>query len=255
MADLFDTITAPQLPTPVSFNFEGESVRVINQGGEPWFVAADVCAVLEHTNPTVAVGRLDDDERAKLNLGRQGEGTIINESGLWSLVMGSRKPEAKRFKKWITSEVIPAIRKTGSYGAVDPIKVLNDPAAMRSLLLNYSEKVIGLEERVATLAPKAEALDRIATANGSFNITSAAKHLNTPPKGLFQWLHRHNWIYRRAGGKSWLAYQGRINSGDLEHKVHLLSIDDGSDRVVENIRVTPKGLAKLAAALNGQGGL
>ena len=83
--------------------------------GEPWFVAADVCRALGLGNSTVAVARLDEDERSKFNLGRQGEATIINEPGLYALVLSSRKPEAKAFKRWITHEVIPEIRKTGGY--------------------------------------------------------------------------------------------------------------------------------------------
>ena len=98
------------------FNFKNHSVRAItDESGEPWFVAADVCSVLEHTNPSMAIQSLDDDERAKHYLGRQGETWVINESGLYSLILTSRKPEAKAFKKWITSEVLPTIRKTGGY--------------------------------------------------------------------------------------------------------------------------------------------
>jgi prophage antirepressor-like protein len=98
------------------FNFEGADVQVItDEKGVLWFVAKDVCDVLGLTNPTMALANLDDDERAKLNLGRQGECNIINESGLYSLITGSRKPEAKKFKKWVNSEVLPSIRKTGSY--------------------------------------------------------------------------------------------------------------------------------------------
>lgn len=91
------------------------TVRITTINDEPWFVAADVCRALDLSNPTIATNRLDEDERAKFNLGRQGEGTIINEPGLYSLVLGSRKPEAKAFKRWITHDVIPAIRKTGGY--------------------------------------------------------------------------------------------------------------------------------------------
>nr|DAM85831.1 MAG TPA: repressor domain protein [Caudoviricetes sp.] len=93
-------------------NEEFGEVRTVMVSGEPWFVAVDVCKALELSNPTVAVSRLDEDERAKFNLGRQGEGTIVNEAGLYSLILGSRKPEAKVFKRWITHDVIPAIRKT-----------------------------------------------------------------------------------------------------------------------------------------------
>lgn len=93
-------------------NEEFGEVRTVMVSDEPWFVAVDVCKALELSNPTVAVSRLDEDERAKFNLGRQGEGTIVNEAGLYSLILGSRKPEAKAFKRWITHVVIPAIRKT-----------------------------------------------------------------------------------------------------------------------------------------------
>ena len=90
-------------------------IRTLNLNGEPWFVAVDVCIALDLSNPTIAVSRLDEDERAKFNLGRQGDATIVNEPGLYTLILGSRKPEAKAFKRWITHEVIPAIRKHGTY--------------------------------------------------------------------------------------------------------------------------------------------
>jgi prophage antirepressor-like protein len=105
----------------IPFDFEGNNVRVIDRDGEPWFVLADVCRVLGHTNPTVAAERLDDDERATLNNGegRPGHGaqsfTIVSESGLYALILTSRKPAAKRFRKWVTAEVLPSIRKTGAY--------------------------------------------------------------------------------------------------------------------------------------------
>ena len=90
-------------------------IRTLNLNGEPWFVAVDVCIALDLSNPTIAVSRLDEDDRAKFNLGRQGDATIVNEPGLYTLILGSRKPEAKPFKRWITHEVIPAIRKHGAY--------------------------------------------------------------------------------------------------------------------------------------------
>ena len=112
MAVSFCTGTSAQI-TPFSFNTH--AVRVILRDGEPWFVATDVCAALAVQNVTQAVARLDDDERSMFNIGRQGDASIINESGLYSLILSSRKPEAKRFKKWVTSEVLPSIRKTGGY--------------------------------------------------------------------------------------------------------------------------------------------
>lgn len=108
-----------------SFKFaEGVTVRsTLDEHGSPWFIAADVCAALEIRNPRQAISRLDHDEKGVTitdTLGGKQEMTIINESGLYSLILTSRKIEAKQFKKWVTSEVLPTIRKTGSYGKPDP---------------------------------------------------------------------------------------------------------------------------------------
>ncbi|UHD45331.1 hypothetical protein LUX29_20420 [Aureimonas altamirensis] len=107
---------------------EHEEFRVFDQNGEPWFVLVDVCRKLEIANPSDAAGRLDSDEKMTLALTEGHSGvrggarqmTVVNESGLWSLVLRSNKPEAKRFKKWLTSKVIPSIRKTGSYSRGTP---------------------------------------------------------------------------------------------------------------------------------------
>lgn len=90
-------------------------IRTVILNGEPWFVAKDVCDILGTTNPTMAMDGLEDFERAKFNLGRQGEANIISESGFYTLVLRSRKPIAKPFRIWVTSEVLPSIRKTGMY--------------------------------------------------------------------------------------------------------------------------------------------
>ena len=112
-------------------------VRTVTKDGEPWFVAADVCRALEHSNVTVALDRLDDDEKAKFNLGLRGGDTgCVNEPGLYSLVLGSRKPEAKNFKRWITHEVIPSIRKTGSYSIQGP----ETPAQLRAKAMMINAK-------------------------------------------------------------------------------------------------------------------
>ena len=112
-------------------------VRTVTKDGEPWFVAADVCRALEHSNVTVALDRLDDDEKAKFNLGLRGGDTgCVNEPGLYSLVLGSRKPEAKNFKRWITHEVIPSIRKTGSYSIQEP----ETPAQLRAKAMMINAK-------------------------------------------------------------------------------------------------------------------
>lgn len=114
----------------IEFSFEGRSVRSIVKGGQTWFVAADVCAVLEHPNPRQVISRLDDDEKGVLNVDTPGgaqEMNVVNESGVYNLIFTSRKPQAKAFRRWVTDEVLPSIRKTGHYqpgsGRADAIQV------------------------------------------------------------------------------------------------------------------------------------
>jgi len=114
----------------IEFSFEGRSVRSVIKGGHTWFVAADVCAVLEHPNPRQVISRLDDDEKGVLNVDTPGgaqEMNVVNESGLYNLIFSSRRPQAKAFRRWVTDEVLPSIRKTGHYqqgsGPADAIQV------------------------------------------------------------------------------------------------------------------------------------
>lgn len=130
----FNEIPSVFQPVEIPLVFEGHSVRVINRDGTPWFVLADVCRVLDVANSRNATARLDEDERGVHSVDTPSAAqqmTIINESGLYSLVLTSRKPAAKRFKKWVTAEVLPAIRRTGGYSqtsSVDAIREAVDAA-------------------------------------------------------------------------------------------------------------------------------
>lgn len=131
--------------------------------------------------------------------------------------------------------------------AFDPMLVLEDPGMMRDLLLIYTDKVIALEGTVATLAPKAEALDHIAGTEGSYAPTDAAKTLGIRPKELFAYLRGEaRWVYRRAGTSEDVAYQDKIQRGLMEHKVNTVHREDGSEKTVTRARITAKGLANLA---------
>ncbi|KQH72786.1 BRO-N domain-containing protein, partial [Xylella fastidiosa] len=101
----------------IPFDFHSHAVRVVMRDGNPWFVATDVCTALGYRNPSKAIAdHLDDDEKSNQSLGLAGKPfLIISESGLYALILRSRKPEARKFAKWVTSEVLPSIRKTGSY--------------------------------------------------------------------------------------------------------------------------------------------
>lgn len=231
-----------------TFIFEGASVQVIDKNNKPWFLAKDVCEILEIVNTTQAIAKLDDDERAMLNIGRQGDANIIDESGLYSLIMTSRKLKAKRFKKWVTSEVLPSIRKTGSYSItpIDPMALFSDPAAMLQLATDYAKRLIEKDEVIAQQAPKVAALARLSESEGSLNITESAKTLGIQRNKLFSWLDFNGWIYRRAGSKNWLGYRDKEQRGYLTHKVKPILLSDGTERISEQVRITPKGLAKLA---------
>lgn len=141
---------------PVVFNFGEHTVRTVEKDGEVWFVAIDVCQVLDIVNTRQAAGRLDDDERDCVcitdAIGRERDTIIVNESGLYGLILSSRKPEARAFKRWVTHDVLPAIRRSGSYGTVPREPARIDP---RALLLS------GQSTRTVEMSPKlTEAIDQ-----------------------------------------------------------------------------------------------
>lgn len=179
-------------------------VRTLNLNGEPWFVAVDVCSVLDLSNPTIAVSRLDEDERAKFNLGRQGDATIVNEPGLYTLVLGSRKPEAKAFKRWITHEVLPNIRKHGVYITDEKLKLFAEhpellDALMKSLYAAHAENLRHRAER-QTLLPKADYYDAFMDADGCTNLRTTAKELNVPERWFARFLQQTGFLYRSPAG-------------------------------------------------------
>lgn len=243
---------------PFMFKDTTAVIRVVEIDGEPWFVGKDIAEALGYADPTNAMKQhcrgVVKRHPIVDALGRTQEARVLAEPDVLRLIVGSRLPEAERFERWVFEEVLPAIRRTGQYGApapaVDPMAVLSDPAAMRGLLLTYTEKVLALQSAVAEQAPKVLALDRIATASeGAINITEAAKCLQVRPRELFRWLHANAWIYRRPGGSGWVAYQPRLQQGVLEHKITTVSRSDGTEKVVEHVRVTAKGLARLGELL------
>lgn len=133
--------------------------------------------------------------------------------------------------------------------AADPVKALNDPSTLRQVLLGYTEKVIALEAQVQAAAPKVDIYDRLVEADGLLNPTNAAKSLNVPPNQVFKFMRTNRWVYRKPGAKSDVAYQDKIEAGWLTHKTYVARRDDGTDRLCEQVMVTPKGLTKLAERL------
>ncbi|MGG3452097.1 BRO family protein [Domibacillus aminovorans] len=164
------------------FHYSGNQVRTIGKGEEIWFVAKDICDILEINNPSDALKRLDEDEKALVsNEGFRGSINIINESGLYSLVLGSRKEEAKLFKCWITYEVLPTIRKTGGYVANDDLFVQTylthaDPQT-KLMFRARLETVRKQNEQIEVMQPKAEYFDALVDRHLLTNFRDTAKEL------------------------------------------------------------------------------
>lgn len=136
----------------------------------------------------------------------------------------------------------------------DPMEMLNDPVVLRQALLGYSEKVMALETKVEEMAPKVEAHDRIAGAEGSITIREAANTLRFPERKFVQWLLMNDWCYRRAGHKSLLAYADKVKVGYLYLKqTPIQDVHTGEERLSEQVRITPSGLAALARRLSREG--
>lgn len=182
-------------------------VRTLNLNGEPWFVAADVCKALELGNPSMTVERLDDDEKGISTidtLGGKQRMAIINEPGLYSLVITSRKPEAKAFKRWITHEVIPAIRKHGVYITDEKLKLFAEhpellDALMKSLYAAHAENLRHRAER-QTLLPKSDYYDAFIHPECCTNLRATAKELKVPEKMFTAFLIRKRYLYRAPSG-------------------------------------------------------
>lgn len=237
--------------------FENEEFGVIralrDETGEPWFVAKDVCDALELTNPTVAVNSLDDDERAKFNLGRQGEANIISEPGFYKLVMRSRKPEAKAFQRWVTHEVLPSIRKRGGYMVEVPNETPEQTMARailiaRDTIERQRADIDMLAGENAVLAPKAAMADAFLDADGAYTITQASGLLrqldgSMSRRRLFQLLRVDRMMEQRTNRATARA----VERGYLTNIATSFTAPDGERRVRDPYAlVTPKGLEWMA---------
>lgn len=180
---------------------------------------------------------------------QQREFAELNEQQATLLLTYMRNsPVVRSFKKSLVRAFFEMAQKVKMRSS-DPMAVLNDPLAMRGLLLTYTEKVISLEQTVAEQAPQVATLNRIAAADGSLCMRDAAKVLQVRPVDLRRWLVAHGWVYQRPGHSGWLAYQERIQQGVMCHKVTTVQREDGTDKVVEQARITPKGIARIGAEL------
>jgi prophage antirepressor-like protein len=217
-------------------------------------VASDALGILGLDR--TAFRRLDEDEKGVASIhtpGGKQEVTTINEPGLYALVLGSRKPGAKDFKRWITHEVLPTLRRTGTY----EIAPQSEDEIVAKALQITAQRVEKLQAALDVAQPRAEAWDAIASAEGDYSVGDAAKILaragiQTGPARLFAQLQILKWTYRGADS-SWRAYAERVEKGYLAEKPQFHYHPGTGERVIDppQVRITVKGIERLRQRLHG----
>ena len=243
------------------FDFHGHNVRVLtDERDEPWFVGKDVAQVLGYSDTNKAVAMHVDNEDKKLNdktsssFGQRGA-TLINESGLYSLILSSKLPQAREFKHWVTHEVLPSIRKHGAYMTEQTVeRILSDPDTLIRLatdLKREREARKQAEQQVKVLAPKAQALDDFTSIEGTRSVREAAKILRNhgvrvTETQLWRWMADHRWIFRMEN--HWVAYARALDNGWLwmrEYKTYGTRSNGERFALDPQVRITRKGMEAL----------
>ena len=227
------------------FHFQGKQVRTIQLDGEPWFVAADVCDVLGLSNPSQALSYLDRDERRLITneaWRTNGNMAVVSEPGLYSLVLRSRRPEAKGFRRWIAHEVIPALRQYGEYRlpAVSSVVAVTAGQLLRFSRRDLLNLALEAEAECEELRPKAAFFDRVADSSDSFSLAETAKMLETEGYGrnnLIKFLRREGILMASNVAKQRYIDRGYFHIVQSEYLA-----PDGTPRVKAVTRVYEKGV-------------
>lgn len=246
------------------FTYRDTEVRTVLRDGEPWFVAADVCDILGYSHTPSAIRRLDSDEYTQVEFSqvtpnvRTPDGppprplTVVNEPGLYSLILWSHKPEAKQFRRWVTHDLLPQIRRTGRYEA-KPALPQTYVEALRELASSVEERE-RLAEQVAELAPAAHSWNVLADASGDYDLRNAAQILSRDraikigQNQLADLLRELRWVDTRNRR----PYQAQINIGRLAVRIRTWEDPEtGEPRNSYQPRITPKGLEFLHRHLGG----
>ena len=214
------------------FTYNSNEVRTVEMNGEPWFVLKDVCEVLgmDSTQLKKVADRLEADEKGRTQITTPGgmqESWVINESGLYNVILRSDKPEAKPFRKWVTSEVLPSIRKHGAYMTPETLQaaILNPDTMIqlcqqlkaeqnKNAVLTAANSQLTVEKQI--MQPKADYFDDLVDRNLLTNFRETAKELGIKPKAFVDWLLSKKYIYRDQKGKL-MPYEGK-NNGLFEVK-------------------------------------
>lgn len=248
------------------FKFEHQPVRVILINDEPHFVARDICTALGLNNLSMAIGRLDADEKGVNSIDTPGgaqQMATVTESGMYALVLRSDKKEAARFRRWVTHKVLPEIRRTGSYSVMPAAPVaLPSKKELAQWVVEAEERAELAEAKVAVLTAPASAWNELAEAQGDWAVSDAAKvlsrdpHIDIKERALFAYMAGLEWVFKRDG--RWKAYRAQLDTGRLAEKVGRPFWHAGREEMVNGdatVRITPKGLQELHRRLGGSGQL
>nr|DAG34825.1 MAG TPA: KilAC domain protein [Caudoviricetes sp.] len=231
-------------------NEEFGEIRTVVVNDEPMFCLIDICKALEMSNPTMVAQRLDDDERTKLDLGRAGDTNFITESGLYAVILRSDKPNAKKFRKWVTSEVLPSIRKDGGYIAGQ--ETLSDEELLSKALMVAQRKIdeknniIAMQDsRIQGMIPKEIFADAVSASHTSILVGDLAKLIcqngvQIGQKRLFEWLRENNFLIKSGSSRN-MPQQRYVEQGLFEVKESNIQNPDGSVRITKTTKVTGKG--------------
>lgn len=230
-----------------TFRFEKQEVRTQIVNDEPWFVGKDVAEVLGYKNTTDALHKhVDAEDKGVANhdtLGGKQLMTIINESGLYSLILKSKMPDAKKFKRWVTSEVLPTIRKHGGYLTEDKLQeALLNPDVLIQLattLKEEQEKNAVLEQQVAEYEPKINYLDQILSSKDTVTVTQIAADYGMSPQEFNKLLNQLG-VQRKVGGQ-WVLFKKHMNQGYTKSNTTEITLSDGRVKTVMNTKWTQKG--------------
>ena len=229
-------------------NKEFGEIRTVNIDCEPWFVGVDIATALGYSNTRDAIAKhIDNEDKATVAIhdGRQKRNiTAINESGLYSLILSSELPSAKAFKRWVTSEVLPSIRKNGGYIAGQ--ETMTDDELMARALQVAQNKILERDKQIETMKPKAIFADAVAASHTSILIGDLAKLISQNgvsigQKRLFKWLRDNGYLIKREGSDRNMPTQRSMEMKLFEVKESTISNPDGSVRITRTPKVTGKG--------------
>lgn len=234
-------------------NQEFGKIRVVEHDGEPWLVASDVCAILDIAKPSHSCRNFDDDEKGLFTIhtpGGEQKVTHVSESGFYRLVLKSRKKEAKAFQRWVTHEVLPAIRKTGGYIAAKADETPEEIMARALIVANdtmrrQKERLEGLEAENEVLRPKAMFADAVAASDGTCLVGELAKMLRqngveVGQNRLFAWMRDNGWLGKSGSNRN-VPTQKAMDMGLFRIKETAVAHSDGHVTVTRTPKVTGKG--------------